>query len=358
MTAAYLSASLVLVPACSSGDSDSGAVSACEFYCYCNSSLDCPNAGEQCVDSTCVPGFGDVGPDTTEPSTDVVEDTDTDVVDPNDTDTDTDTDSDSDSDTDSEPRPDFVRIEPGTFTMGSPEGEVGRFRNETQHTVTLTRAFLLQTTEVTQGQYESLMGANPSSFSGCGADCPVETVSWHDAVAYANALSVSEGLPACYDDGCNSVCAGEIVGGATVYDCIGYRLPTEAEWEYAARAGTTTETYAGDLTDSTCGDTTLRSIAWFCGNSEDQTNPVAGKAPNAWGLYDMHGNVWEWTSDWYDDYPGAVTDPVGRSNGMYRVLRGGSWLDSAGYERAAYRNPGSPFVRQNGFGFRVARSLP
>jgi len=253
------------------------------------------------------------------------------------------------------PGPGFVRIEPGTFTMGSPEGELGRYDDETQHTVTLTRAFLLQATEVTQGEYEALIGFNPSEFTACGASCPVESVSWYDAIAYANAFSVAEGLPACYD------ARGAVVGGATVYDCVGYRLPTESEWEYAARAGTTTATYLGDLSGNpySCDpQPSLDSIAWFCGNSFSTPQPVGGKSPNAWGLYDMLGNVWEWTSDWYDAYPGSVTDPVGPSIGSFRVVRGGSWDYYAQFARSAGRSIGSPALRYSNFGFRLARSLP
>ena len=251
--------------------------------------------------------------------------------------------------------PGFVRIEPGTFTMGSPDGEPGCVDNETQHAVTLTGAFLLQATEVPQGEYATLMGTNPSRFADCGAECPVESVSWYDAVAYANALSASEGLAPCYD------ASGHVVGGATVYECVGYRLPTESEWEYAARAGSTTATYGGDLdgdTRSCDAQPSLDSIAWYCGNAGGETRPVGGKAPNAWGLYDMLGNVRERTSDWYDDYPGAETDPVGPSTGSYRVVRGGHWNNSAGSARAACRGIDGPDDRSSTGGFRLARSLP
>jgi formylglycine-generating enzyme required for sulfatase activity len=245
----------------------------------------------------------------------------------------------------------FVRIEAGTFTMGSPGGELGRRDNETQHEVTLTRAFLMQTTEVTHANYEALMGSNPSYFSSCGGACPVERVTWFNAVAYANALSRAEGFPECYD------AQGEVIGGETVYDCTGYRLPTEAEWEYAARAGTTTATYAGDLTREECEDGTLLPIAWFCGSESSQTNPVGGRLPNAWGLYDMLGNVLEWTSDWYDDYPGTTTDPTGPSYGSDRVLRGGAWVAQPRSTRAAVRFDVNPRGRNHNTGFRVARTL-
>jgi sulfatase modifying factor 1 len=272
----------------------------------------------------------------------------------------------------------FVRIEPGTFTMGSLANEPGRVSTETQHTVTLTRAFLLQATEVTQGQWKSLSGGvNPSCFqSTSGTSCsmsnandngPVERVDWYSALAYANALSVQQNLSACYTlsgcsdaadgwkDGDHSGCTDATFAGLS---CTGYRLPTESEWEYAARAGTTTATYAGNLTGYECDDRTLLPIAWFCGNSGERTQSVAQKTPNAWGLYDMLGNVGEWTWDWHGDYPGTVTDPTGPGTGSGRVLRSGSWLGYANYARAANRYGRDPDQHNNFSGFRLARSLP
>ncbi|MBU6162444.1 MAG: SUMF1/EgtB/PvdO family nonheme iron enzyme, partial [Myxococcales bacterium] len=273
----------------------------------------------------------------------------------------------------------FALINAGTFTMGSPSGELGRVGDETQHTVTLTRRFLMQTTEVTQAQWTSLSGGvNPSCFqsttvtecstSNANDSGPVERVDWYSAVAFANALSVREGLSACYSltgcsdavdgwqDGQHSGCTGATFAGLS---CTGYRLPTESEWEYAARAGTTTATYAGNLTSIVCDDRTLPPIAWFCGNSGNRTQAVAQKTPNAWGLYDMLGNVWEWTWDWYGTYPGTVTDPTGPTSGSDRVLRGGSWIIfGAQSARAAIRDLRTPAARGNNSGFRLARSLP
>jgi formylglycine-generating enzyme required for sulfatase activity len=244
----------------------------------------------------------------------------------------------------------FVRIEPITFRMGSPVDELGRSDDETQHVVTLTRPFLLQTTEVTQAQFTELLGRNLSAFPLCGADCPIDQVTWNVAILYANTLSELEGLAPCYGE------SGEVIGGATIYDCAGYRLPTEAEWEYAARAGTTTATYAGDLTDTFCDDTRLLDIAWFCGNARTGTRPVASKGLNAWGLYDMLGNVSEWVHDWYGPYEGDVIDPAGPAEGTGRVIRGGSWQGGAQEARAAARIGGWPENRNSGTGFRLART--
>jgi formylglycine-generating enzyme required for sulfatase activity len=186
----------------------------------------------------------------------------------------------------------LVFIQPGTFTMGSPASESGREEDEKQHEVTLTRGFYLQTPPVTQGQWQAVMGDNPSEFKKCGDDCPVETVSWDDVQAFIKKLNAM-------DD-----------------DRI-YRLPTEAEWEYACRGGSTTVFCFGD------SDSALDEYAWFGGNSKESTHPVGQKKPNAWGLYDMHGNVWEWCQDWYADYPGKpVRDPVGPGKGSGRVCRG------------------------------------
>ena len=230
----------------------------------------------------------------------------------------------------------FVRIQPGSFTMGSPVGEEGRDEDEVPHQVRITKAFDLKTTEVTQREWRAVMGANPAKFTACGDDCPVEQVSWPDAVEYCNKLSAAEKLPACYE--------GERFVGL---GCTGYRLPTEAEWEYSARAGTTDATYGA-----------RDQVAWFGDNSNNSTRPVGQKLANAWGLHDMLGNVWEWTSDWHGAYTGDATDPVGPSSGQYRVNRGGSWGNSARNVRAALRGDVVLGYRYFVLGLRLARSVP
>jgi len=229
----------------------------------------------------------------------------------------------------------LVLIPKGTFMMGAPESEKGRYENETQHEVTISKDYYLGVYEVTQAQYEKVIGRNPSHFQGEGiegsnSNHPVEEVSWWDAVEFCKKLS---DLP-------EEKKAGRV-----------YHLPTEAEWEYACRAGSKTAYSFGESSKS------LGDYAWFGDNSNDQTHPIGKKKSNAWGLYDMHGNVWEWCSDWYGEYPnGAVSDPVGPRprKGSHRVIRGGSWCHEAAYCRSAYRYRYVPQDRDDLFGFRVA----
>ncbi|GMQ79795.1 MAG: hypothetical protein BMS9Abin03_234 [Thermodesulfobacteriota bacterium] len=227
----------------------------------------------------------------------------------------------------------FVYIKPGSFMMGSPSNESGRDSDEKQHRVTLTKEFYMQSTEVTQGQWKAVMGNNPSEFKNCGDDCPVEKVSWNDVQEFIRKLNRREG------------------GNR-------YRLPTEAEWEYAARAGSTTAFANGGITELKCGfDSNLDAMGWYCGNSNEKTHPIARKQPNSWGLYDMHGNVWEWCQDWYGKYSSSfVTNPTGPSDGSFRVSRGGGWIRNARYCRSALRNRDSPGDRYNAaLGFRLLR---
>ena len=218
----------------------------------------------------------------------------------------------------------FKLIPAGTFTMGDASGD----DDETPHEVTLTQPFKMGVHEVTQAQYEQVMGVNPSTFKG--ANNPVEMVSWEEAVEFCRRLSE---LPA-------EKAAGNV-----------YRLPTEAEWEYACRAGTTTKYSFGD------DESELRDHAWCSENSDVQTHRVGSKKPNAWGLYDMHGNVYEWCQDRHGDYPsGSVTDPTGPAVGSDRVGRGGGWNSTAEYCRSAFRYGTFPSFRYDYFGFRVCLS--
>jgi hypothetical protein len=215
----------------------------------------------------------------------------------------------------------FRLIPAGSFLMGSPEDEEGRYDDEIQHAVEITQPFLLKTTPVTQAQWLALMGNNPAHFKGDDRR-PVEQVSWEDAVCFCEALSTQ-------------------TGGM-------YRLPTEAQWEYACRAGTTGARY-GDLD----------AVAWYVDNGRMNTKPVGQKQPNAWGLYDMLGNVDEWCQDWYErDYPSEPQrDPKGPPSGDFRVIRGGDWYTHAQYCRAAQRADYTPTGRYDGVGFRPAGLL-
>ena len=213
----------------------------------------------------------------------------------------------------------FAWVPPGEFRMGSTSPEAdGDEQPVTQ--VRISRGFWLGKYEVTQDEWQAVTGSNPSRFSGCGR-CPVEQVSWEDVQAFIGTLNTQ---------------AGRAV----------YRLPTEAEWEYAARAGTTGDRYGN-----------LDAIAWYRENSGRRTRPVGQKAPNAWGLHDMLGNVEEWVGDWHGAYSGgAVTDPRGPGSGSGRMLRGGSWYDSPGYVRAPIRNVVDPGNRYDYLGFRLLKT--
>jgi uncharacterized repeat protein (TIGR02543 family) len=258
---------------------------------------------------------------------------------------------------------DMVWIPGGTFTMGSPASEPNRVNDETQHTVTLS-GFYMGKYQITQEKYQAVTGSNPSGFttavsgeSGTPGKLPVETVRWYDALVFCNRLSMAEGLSPAYsiNGSTNPTTWGSVPTSSdatwnavtVVSGSTGYRLPTEAQWEYACRAGTTTAYNTGD---------TISDMGWYSNNSVDKTHQVGLKPANAWGLYDMHGNVHEWCWDWYGAYAaGAQTDPMGASSGTYRVYRGGYWRDSAEYLRSAYRYNVNPFVRVNIIGFRLVR---
>ena len=239
-------------------------------------------------------------------------------------------------------------IPAGTFWMGAGEDDKEADDDEKpRREVTLTRGFWMGETPVTQGQYQAIMGNNPSHFQRAGVDAPVEQVSWFDAAVWASKLSDLEGVPkGLVGTGVEMDGVGN--KGSDYVGCEGWRLPTEAEWEYACRAGTTTTRY-GELDE----------IAWYDKNSGLTTHAVGKKQANVWGLRDTLGNVWEWCYDWFGGYSAqAATDLVGAATGTYRVMRGGVWSNYAGYVRAAQRNSYTPADRSVNFGFRVVRSSP
>jgi len=366
----------------------------------------------------------------TETSTDSDTDTDSDADTDADLDADTDSDSDtsttsdsdtgSDSDTDTGVESGWVTIPAGSFWMGSPDGdcptgypaefcvnEFARQENEELHYVTLTRSFSIMTTEVTQGQFTEIMSWNPSLTQASdneicnGGKCAVEYVSWYDAVVYANALSVHDGLAPCYEIS-NITCEDDTLAGtdptlcmndtqkgiddatvdadvpagpfASVYDCTGYRLPTEAEWEYTARAGSSTPFYPAepdfsgtldgyDTDNWPCFFEPLEPIAWHCG--QGAIHEVGTALPNEWGVYDMLGGVREWTWDRYvETLVGVVsapaTDPSGGNASPYysRVEKNCAVSDSATQCRTARRNDVNASSQRGETGFRLVRTLP
>ena len=273
-----------------------------------------------------------------------------------------------DAATDAPQNPGLKKIAAGSFTMGAPASEPCRGLGETTHTVTLTRAYEIQRTEVSQQQFAALMGYSPALSLNCGASCPVENVTWSEATACCNALSKAEGLPLCYScsgSGASVTCTDAAAyTGAAIYTCPGYRLPTEAEWERAYRAGTQSAYYSGANDPAACGctpvDAKLGPIGWYCGNAS-APRPVGQKQANSWGLFDMAGNVAEWCHDRQTNLGAApVTDPCGEVSGsVFRVIRGGSWFEKAGALRASARGSNIPQTARSSFvGFRCARSAP
>ncbi len=246
----------------------------------------------------------------------------------------------------------FILIPAGNFIMGSPESEQGRQWNETRHTVVISKSFYMGETEVTQEQWKKLVGFNPSSFPDLGNDYPVDTVSWDQCIEFIRVLNEWEKTDK-------------------------YRLPTEAEWEYACRAESITAFSEGPITTFSCNEPepALLNMAWYCYNSGTQNpagdfkpHPVKTKSPNKWGLYDMHGNVQEWVMDscqWRnllkgtigavtDTYTDNITDPLNKT-GDHRVIRGGAWHQPGKYQRSAYRGYYKPVAKKNSLGFRIVR---
>lgn len=282
-------------------------------------------------------------------------------------------------------------VDPRCETEECPISEAGRDLDESQHRVSLSAPFLMQSTELTQAEWIAAMGSNPSYHSNCGRDCPVESIGWYDAMVWMIRQSQAEGLTPCYDA---PVCLGDPSDGCpqgstrcnsglfcpTIrvrQTCDGYRFPSEAEWEVAARAGIAGPIYnletpwlPADVSPcesdvSSCCAESLDPIAWYICNSDLEAHLVGTRAPNRWGLYDMLGNVWEWTGDWYDqDYGGIddpmepVLDPHGPRDGDRGVARGGAFEGALWEVRAGYRYPLQGDQRAYNVGVRPVRSLP
>jgi formylglycine-generating enzyme required for sulfatase activity len=257
----------------------------------------------------------------------------------------------------------MVRIAGGTFAMGSPSTEAGRWDSETQHSVTISKPFYIGKYEVTQKEWIEVMGSNPSGFKG--DNLPVECVSWYDAIEYCNMRSVKEGLTPAYtidktrSDGSNTNGSDNVKWVVTWNrNANGYRLPTDAEWELACRAGTASPFYTGN--NMTTNHANYDGNQPYNNNAKGvnraKTWTVGSGTPNPWGLYDMSGNVYEWCWDWFGGYgSGSQTDPSGIAAGSNRVARGGAWSSDATRLRSAYQGSATPSRRDSNIGFRVVR---
>ncbi|MFH1468633.1 MAG: formylglycine-generating enzyme family protein [Pseudomonadota bacterium] len=266
--------------------------------------------------------------------------------------------------------PELVEVQAGTFLMGSPDDEIGCISNdEEQHEVTLTHDFAIGKYELTYDQFETCTGYDPAALHGTEVnppgDHPVTFVSWHEAAAYTVALSNVEGLAPCYE--CTGHRRDVRCQEIEIYDCEGYRLPTEAEWEYAARAGTTTAFSCGGNLPYEWGDcvptrltngTWLTDYAVYCANVPAGAAAVGTKLPNSWGLFDVHGNVMEWVNDWYLwDITSIEVDPLGAETGDERVAHGGGGTQQDSVLRSAQRLPIPPDFSGYYLGLRLARTL-
>ena len=235
----------------------------------------------------------------------------------------------------------LVLIPAGSFEMGTEDTDDDWFMQSRPIREVYVDSFLIGTTEISQSIFQKVLGFNPSLMAG-DEYRPVDQVSWYDAVEFCNRLSEIAGLNPSYD----------INNRSCIFTRNGYRLPTEAEWEYACRAGTTTRYYSGN------SESDLARVGWYRLNSDGTTHPAAQKEPNAWGLFDMHGNVWEWCNDWMGNYRRLGTrNPTGPRYGHSRVLRGGGWHYPAVGCHVAYRHRARPEFKISAVGFRLARNL-
>jgi formylglycine-generating enzyme required for sulfatase activity len=247
----------------------------------------------------------------------------------------------------------WVTIKPGSFKMGSPSSDKCRVTFEiSQRTVTVSHSFKIMSTEVTKKQYKAVMGYLDTSFPSCGEDCPVDKANWYEGAAYCNALSRRAGFTECYtctgskaDVKCEEVSSYK---GSSIINCPGYHLPSEIEWEYAYRAGTATDYYSGAADQTLCEkcdkvDANADSIGWYCFNSGSKPHPVGKKKPNAWGLYDMAGNVTEWVND--------------SASANIRIVKGGNFADLPQALRGAFRSHTHPEYHGVANGFRCALKL-
>ncbi len=261
----------------------------------------------------------------------------------------------------------LVYVPPGTFQMGSPSVQPGHQEDEPLHQVTLTHGFCISQHEVTQDTYEDYIGYNPSEHDDCGGFCPVDGITWHQAAWFTNKLSDAQGLERCYDCG-GSDSDASCTSRGSPYECKGFRLPTEAEWEYAARGGESASypnggtLVAGD--EDNCdgslvldNGSRLDDVAWYCGNGEGTTHQVAQLVHNPLYLYDVVGNVSEWTHDWYQPtFSAEEVDPWGPTNGSWRVLRGGAYALEPIDVRLSGRGAVSPSHANERMGIRFVRT--